>query len=74
MSSINLPALAERVRVVLKESGAQPLASLARKVPGTTTNEVAMAIGWLTHAGEIQFSKHNGLWLIDLLCCGKPKK
>lgn len=63
----HLPAWAEQVRMVLRESGAQPLANLARKVPDTTTNEVAMAIGWLAHAGDIRFSKREGLWMIELL-------
>ncbi len=62
-----LPAWAELVRIVLRESGAQSLANLARKVPDTTTNEVAMAIGWLAHAGDIRFSKREGLWMIELL-------
>ncbi len=60
-----LPAWAEQVRMVLRESGAQPLAYLARKVPHTTTNEVAMAIGWLAHAGDIRFSRREELWMIE---------
>jgi len=61
-----IPEWARQVQDVLKESGAQPLASLARKVPDTSTNEVAMAVGWLAHAGAIQLSRREGLLMIAL--------
>ena len=57
---------AKQVRDVLKDSGPEPLASLARGVPDATTNEVAMAVGWLAHAGEVRFNRRAGLWTIAL--------
>jgi hypothetical protein len=55
-----------QVRDVLKGSGPMPLASVARRITDATTNEVAMAVGWLAHAGEIRFSRRRGLWEIGL--------
>ena len=55
-----------QVRDVLDGAGPMFLASVARRIPDATTNEVAMAVGWLAHAGEIRFSKQGSIWAIDL--------
>jgi hypothetical protein len=57
---------AKQVREVLDESGPMPLANVARRIGDATTNEVAMAVGWLAHAGEIRFSRRGALWEIGL--------
>jgi hypothetical protein len=65
---VSIPTWAGQVRDVLKESGPLPFASLARRVANISTNEVAMAVGWLVHAGEIRFTRRGTLWLIAF--CG----
>lgn len=55
-----------QVREVLGESGPMPLANLARRIDNATTNEVAMAVGWLARAGKIRFRKRAELWEISL--------
>ncbi len=55
-----------QVREVLGESGPMPLANLARRIDNATTNEVAMAVGWLARAGKIQFRRRGDLWEISL--------
>ena len=55
-----------QVSDVLRSAGPLPLASLARAITGATTNEVAMAVGWLARAGEIHFNRREGLWTIEL--------
>ena len=63
----NILEWTRRVRAVLTESGSMPLASLARRITDASTNEVAMAVGWLAHAGEIRFARRGALWEIALL-------
>ena len=55
-----------RVREVLDESGPMSLAKLARRIDSATTNEVAMAVGWLARAGKIRFRRREDLWEISL--------
>ncbi len=55
-----------QVREVLGESGPMPLASLARRIDNATTNEVAMAVGWLARAGKIRFRRREEIWEISL--------
>ncbi len=55
-----------QVREVLGESGPMSLANLARRIDNATTNEVAMAVGWLARAGKIRFKKRGELWEISL--------
>jgi hypothetical protein len=62
----SIPEWTRKVREVLKGSGPMSLASLARKITDATTNEVALAVGWLAHAGEIRLREREGLWEIDL--------
>jgi hypothetical protein len=62
----DIPVWAGQVRNVLREAGPLPLASVARRLPDATTNEVAMAVGWLAHAGEVGFRRREGRWMIDL--------
>jgi hypothetical protein len=61
-----IPAWAKQVREVLGQSGPMPLANVARRIADATTNEVAMAVGWLAHAGEIRFRRRGALWEIQL--------
>jgi len=61
-----LPEWTRRVRAVLEGAGPMPLASVARRITDATTNEVAMAVGWLAHAGEIRFSSRGEFWDIEL--------
>ena len=55
-----------QVGAVLTESGPMPLANLARRITDASTNEVAMAVGWLAHAGAIRFARQGTLWEIAL--------
>lgn len=63
---VGISERAEEVRNVLKGASPMPLAGIARRITDATTNEVAMAVGWLAHAGEIQFRKHGNLLEINL--------
>ena len=58
--------LGRQVCDVLGDSGELPLAGLARKVPVATTNEVAMAVGWLAREGRLHFRRSGGVWEIRL--------
>ena len=51
---------AAEVRDILRKGGGgMSLADVARRVHTATTNEVAMAIGWLAHAGEVRFVRQG---------------
>jgi hypothetical protein len=54
------------VRAALEGADPMPLASVARRIPHATTNEVAMALGWLAHEGTIWFRRRGSLWEIGL--------
>lgn len=56
----------EEVCKALEGSGSMPLANVARRIPDATTNEVAIAIGWLAREGRIQFGRREGIWEISL--------
>lgn len=55
-----------QIRDVLKGAAPMPLANVARRITNATTNEVAMALGWLAHEGKVQFRRQNGRWEISL--------
>jgi hypothetical protein len=57
---------AEEVCKALEGSGPIPLANLARRIPDATTNEVAIAIGWLAREGRIRFGCREGIWEMSL--------
>jgi predicted transcriptional regulator len=61
-----IPVRARRVLEILAETGPLSLASLARQFDDASTNEVAMAVGWLAHAGEVCFRRRADLWMIVL--------
>lgn len=63
---MNLHGLSRQVRNVIEEMGPLPLANVARRIRDATTNEVAMAVGWLAHADEIRFRRHEEMWVIEL--------
>lgn len=51
----------------LEDAGSMSLASVARRISGITTNEVAMAIGWLSCEGRVQFRDNGGVWTVGLM-------
>jgi len=57
---------AEQICEAIKGSGAMPLANLARGIADASTNEVAMAVGWLARDGRISFRRRGGVWEIGL--------
>lgn len=62
----DLAKWAEQVCEALSECGDMPLANLARAIPNATTNEVAMAVGWLARDGRVGFKQGKGIWEIYL--------
>ena len=57
---------ADQVNDVLGATGPMSLAGLARRINDASTNEVAMAVGWLARAGKIRFKRREELWEISL--------
>jgi len=57
---------ARQICEAIKGSGAMSLANLARGIADASTNEVAMAVGWLAREGRISFKRRGGMWEIGL--------
>lgn len=55
-----------QVCYALEDSSPMSLACLARRIRGVTTNEIAMAIGWLAHEGRVQFREQEGMWEVSI--------
>ncbi|MBT7067733.1 MAG: winged helix-turn-helix domain-containing protein [Verrucomicrobia bacterium] len=57
---------ARQVCDALADAGPMGLACLARRIKGVSTNEIAMAIGWLAHEGRVQFREQEGMWEVAI--------